>query len=384
MNILYIGSFSPSYLVKEFSQYSLGKYHTFQDLIKGIGYNDNVKSFIITSPDIPSYPKFPSIYVKSAKKDGVLMISTLNIPVIKQIWTLIALLVASISIIKKNNIDIVFIPYMVFKHVLLARMLQILFRKKVCILIPDVFFPTKKIHYYINKYTEKIVLKFDAFVLYTKQMAGCLKITKPYIVMEGILDTSMYLDSESVERTVTTDRKIILYTGTLAKQYGILRLVESMKYIDDADIELHLYGDGDALPNIKEAALHDKRIVYKGWVDKQTIMSSLRNAMVLVNPRSVDDGEFTEYSCPSKILEYLLSGTPSIICKLPGIPDEYFKHFFITDGSPKDIARSIMEVSKLSDSERKIWSKRTIDFVVNRVDIKNQGKRVYNYLTTLK
>ena len=58
------------------------------------------------------------------------------------------------------------------------------------------------------------------------------------------------------------------------------------------------------------------------------------DADFLVNPRT-SNGTFTKYSFPSKTIEYFVSGTPAIIHKLPGIPEDYYEHC-ITFPSSKD------------------------------------------------
>ena len=41
-----------------------------------------------------------------------------------------------------------------------------------------------------------------------------------------------------------------------------------------------------------------------------------------MNPRSAD-AEYTKYSFPSKTIEYLATGVPVVMNRLPGIPEEY-------------------------------------------------------------
>ena len=66
-------------------------------------------------------------------------------------------------------------------------------------------------------------------------------------------------------------------------------------------------------------------------------------ASVLVNPRPVNQ-EFTPYSFPSKTLEYMMSGTPVITTRLPGIPEEYFDVLYVfQDDTPQGIADTLRD-----------------------------------------
>ena len=57
-----------------------------------------------------------------------------------------------------------------------------------------------------------------------------------------------------------------------------------------------------------------------GCVTNDEIVRLQCEATLLVNPRP-SDKEFCKYSFPSKTIEYMASGTPVLMTKLPGVPD---------------------------------------------------------------
>ena len=88
----------------------------------------------------------------------------------------------------------------------------------------------------------------------------------------------------------------------------------------------------------------DSRIKYLGSVDKDRVTELQHRATLLVNPRH-SGVEFTKYSFPSKTMEYLASGTPTVMCKLPAMPADYLDHVFIFDDeSIEGYAKKIMEI----------------------------------------
>src|SRR5690606_28854588 len=98
--------------------------------------------------------------------------------------------------------------------------------------------------------------------------------------------------------------KTILYTGTLAKRYGIVHLLEAFALIKDQDYRLWICGDGDARDEVNEKVRMDPRITYFSQISRERVLKFQKKATVLVNPRK-SEGEFTKYSFPSKTMEYL-------------------------------------------------------------------------------
>jgi len=393
MNILFIGEFCTSSFKKKYRRKVESFYRVSEFLIKGFRQIQNVNLSVITSPDIASYPRGP-LYIKSHydNNDEIKIVSSLNISFLKQLLTIIAMVSNAKKIIRKNEgITTVIIPYMVFRHVFASRLLKILFNKrvKICTIIPDIFFPTKNnLHnlfiYCVNKWTEKMARKSDCFVLYTEAMADYLKIkNKPHIIMEGVIDPEI-LDHEKINFTNSSYKKIITYSGSLNVKYGIIRLLDAVRLIEDSTIELHLLGQGDAEDIIYEYIGKDNRIKFLGMLSKEKTYIEQMNSTMLINPRNQNDGEFTKYSFPSKNIEYLLTGKPTILTKLPGMPEDYYPYFIdAKDGSPEAIAEAINKVLKMSEEERIIFGKNARCFILENKNCYLQSKRIYELIKSL-
>lgn len=89
--------------------------------------------------------------------------------------------------------------------------------------------------------------------------------------------------------------------------------------MNNTDYILEIYGDGDYRAELVELAAKHDRIIYKGLVSRDVIVARQKQVALLINPRP-SSYEYTQYSFPSKIMEYMLSGTPVLTTKLPGIP----------------------------------------------------------------
>lgn len=102
--------------------------------------------------------------------------------------------------------------------------------------------------------------------------------------------------------------------------------------------------------------------------------------MLLVNPRPIAP-EYTKYSFPSKNMEYMISGTPVLTTKLPGMPEEYYPHvYFIEDETPDGISMVLQEICAKSLEER---TRKGIDarqFVLEQKTNIAQAKKIIDFI----
>lgn len=383
-NILFIGAFTTDSFLNMVGYKFESLYSVSQYIIRGLRKKTNINLSVVNSPDIPSYPQGP-FFIRSFydAQENIRFVSSLNVSLIKQVWTIAMMVFHAAKIILKNSgPTIVLIPYMVFRHVITTRILKTLFSSKVkiCIIIPDVFFPSKKhkLLFYTNSITERLARKSDFLVLYTKAIAEYLGIKeKPFIVMEGIVDYETMPEKTKPNRLSTN--VIVTYAGSLHKKYGIMRLLDSMKYIDHPNFELHLLGKGDAVEVIKHYSISDQRIKFLGLLSKNEAMDVQFNSTILINPRSAADGEYTQYSFPSKNLEYLLSGKPTILARLPGMPEDYYPYFIDAgDCSPQSLASAIEQVLRMTQQERNQFGAKAQQFIIENKNYEIQTERILN------
>ena len=160
----------------------------------------------------------------------------------------------------------------------------------------------------VRTITTSMYRKLDSFVLLTEQMSPVVnKLNKPYIVMEGLVDSNMEEVPNRFEEKESP--KTIMYAGALRAQYGLKNLVEGFMAYDDPNVRLSIYGAGDYSEDIAAAAEKDGRIHFGGMISLPEVVEKELYATLLVNSRPTDM-EFARYSFPSKNMEYMASGTP--------------------------------------------------------------------------
>lgn len=223
----------------------------------------------------------------------------------------------------------------------------------------------------------KYLYSFDKYVFLTEHMNDAINIKhRPYIIMEGLVDSSMAMVENSIE--LKSDIPILLYAGGLYKRYGLDTLVEAVKTLNSNHVRLVLYGDGPMVEDLKLE--HDRRIEYRGVVPNREIVIAETKATLLVNPRPTHES-FTLYSFPSKNMEYMISGTPVLTTCLPGMPTEYHPYVYLfEEESITGYANKIAEVLALGRAELHQKGLQAKQFVLENKNEIRQAERVINLL----
>ncbi len=230
---------------------------------------------------------------------------------------------------------------------------------------------------YQARRAEKMYRFIDRFVLLTGQMAKKLHISVPYMVMEGIAPETDAMQERPIPPELE-HRAYVLYTGTLNYEFGIGTLLEAFSQMTDPELRLVICGFGEAEKTILKSA--DRRILYLGRVDRSQALALQRRAAVLVNPRQNNE-EFTQYSFPSKTMEYLASGVPVVAYKLDGIPDEYDDYIhYVPDNAPRAMAEVLTGLLALPLVKRKEMGEEARRFVLKEKNAKSQTKRILDFL----
>lgn len=237
----------------------------------------------------------------------------------------------------------------------------------------------KRLAPFFRKNAVSLQNNFDGYVFFTEQMSEVVGKGKPYIVIEGVCNTSNLDDCLSEEKS---KKRSIMYAGMLYEKYGIDLLLNSFMKLE-GDFELWLFGDGDYVEKIKKCAAIDSRIKYFGRVSHDEALRYEKQAHLLVNVRN-DREEYTKYSFPSKTMEYMLSGTPVLTSKLSGIPVEYYDHMFTLESFDVDtLVNKFKEIFTLSDEKRAEIGAESKAWLLKNKNAEIQVQKLINFLDKL-
>jgi len=195
-----------------------------------------------------------------------------------------------------------------------------------------------------------IISKADGYYFFTEAMNELVnKKNKPYVVIECLADEN--LEKETCSLYEKYPHRVMMYTGGIVAHYGLEQLVKAFQIAAVPNTELWFYGGGTFADGLQKLCCGTTNIKFLGVLPNEQIVQEQQRATVLVNPR-LTKYEYTKYSFPSKNMEYMSSGTPTLTTRLPGMPEEYNDYVFLFNGeTPEEMASVIRNVYQLSDYE---------------------------------
>ncbi len=407
MKILFLGGLFPKETEEDILKNSIGSIQNAANnlqwgFVKGFEENVNEPITILNSLYIGSFPrlykriKIDTYYFShNGGKSQDINVGFINVVGLKRISRYVSLKPYVKKWIESNKDS----KKIIIAYAMTSTFTQILeYSKKIdgsvvtCLIVPDLpqymnFNNHKnKIYNKLKNIEIRIIKKdmqfIDSYVLLTQHMKDALEIEKPSVVIEGI-STDLFKKIPKSDENMNNGHKNILYTGGLNEKYGIVKLVEAFEMLEDKNCSLIICGSGDAESFIRKACGRDKRIIFKGLLDREEILSLQKEATLLINPRSNID-EYTKFSFPSKMLEYMSSGRPVLAYMLDGMPDEYKEYIYEIDGNVENgILKSLVEVLKKSEEELFIKGKKAKEFVLIEKNSKKQCEKAIDMLTKL-
>lgn len=210
----------------------------------------------------------------------------------------------------------------------------------------------------VSSISYRIVDNLDGVVVITEAMLEKFPHHLDKIVVEGISSVS---DFEKIEKSYNKGN-FYLYSGTLDKRYGITDLIDSFNSLNKEGLLLYICGDGADKDYVVNAANQNPNIKYLGLLSREDVIVLQKKALLLINPRR-NDGEYVKYSFPSKILEYMSSGTPVLMYKLTGIPNEYYDYVYTINSSKNGFTEALEKVYLLDKDTLSVKGSKARDFV---------------------
>lgn len=360
--------------------FQVQKFHKL--LVNGFKLND-CKVIALTILPVTRNNTNKKIYLKETEQNNGIVYhypTIINLPIIKRIFAIITSMFSFISIAKKNK-DVVLIADCLNQSVALGSILgaKIMRVPSIGIVtdLPDLLLGRK------DRIKNFIIRLYDQYILLTEQMNDYIisNIThkkKPYIIVEGMVDINM--KNRGIYKQEKYSKKICMYTGILDCKYGIEILVKGFNKANIPNSELHIYGNGDFKNELLKLSKKNKNIKYFGLKPNNYIVEEQQKATLLINPRPSNE-EFTKYSFPSKNMEYMVSGTPTLLTKLPGMPKEYLEYVYVLENESVDgMAEKLIEILNLSPEELKEKGKLAKEYVLNNKSNKNQAQRIIKWL----
>ena len=227
---------------------------------------------------------------------------------------------------------------------------------------------SKRINHYM-KYSDK-------FLLYTEYMAKYLNIKNgDWMVVEGLIDIS------KIKKNREENKYICLYAGSLLEQYEIDKMIRAFSKVSSPYM-LHIYGNPKEAEVYKNDILNSRNVEYKGMITSDEVFEKMREATLLINPRP-SNLELTRYSCPSKTFEYMASGSPVVMCRLKGLPEEYYQYIYtFEDESEEGFVNTFENILKKDYQELRDKGRKAQCFLMENKSVNTRFEAIGSFINS--
>lgn len=369
------------------------------NIINGIEEASGQHIDLVSSLLVSDYPDYPGIFIKGEKwshseKSNDIMIPFINIIIIKHITRFLSCLWYVMRWMINNRDDKdrkIFVYALHSPFVFSVLMLCKVFGGKIILIIPDMpmYVDMGLKRTFIRKITKPVdnylltntIKRMDGLIVLTEKIATEFASGVPHLVIEGAVSFDD-IDSSNVNltfRAMCKNKNTVMFAGRLTEIAGIGLLLESFKLISSPDYCLLIFGKGPMEAEIEIASQRDSRIVYGGLLPSEEIMDVSKEVKVLVT-LGLSKYHLLHYSFPSKLLEYMKTGTPVIATK-PGIESEYYDYIYLLeDETPSGLAKLIQEVCSNSKYNLDTFGQKAKIWVTKNKSYIRQGQKIYDFL----
>lgn len=382
-NVLYICNLISSEMRKKIYKNKLDlfpfqhdKFHKL--IVYGLVQNDSYVTIISSrniSRKVTKRVFFP-LKIEKEKNIKYIYLPVINIPVIKNLFVLLGTLIAVTCLLLINRKRFILCDPLNLAISLGSRIATKMTCHSITSIITDI--PSKMAtegSSVFIKLANKLIKSSNYFVFLTKQMIPLYTSEmRNHIVIEGLIDVTSGSNNDIEKQKF--DKFTLTYAGACHKKYGIKTLVDAFLELDFIDAQLIIFGAGDYSNELKHISQIKSNIIYMGSQENSVVLDIENKSHILVNPRPCS-GEYTSYSFPSKLMEYMSTGVPVLTTKLPGIPSEYDDVIIYFKSDDKEsIKEKILELYNSDKEELNIIGLRAYDFVMKNKTNIIQSKKI--------
>lgn len=279
-----------------------------------------------------THPMESDFFVEKNKNDYYHYPCYVNIPLLKQL----GIITGGLKYYRERTPNIIFVDTLNVTLLDLARKLKKRHNLKVIGIVTD---NPINITGASKKYSESVFKKSavcDGFIGLTE---GLLRFfnpqQKPSIVVPGFIETAETYTGEK--------EKYAFFAGAMYPKFGVDNLLTTFRELD-VPFKLVVAGHGPLAEYLVEHP-HDN-IEFLGQVSPSVAFRIAQRAYININPRPIDE-QIDLFSVPSKVIDYINSGTVTISTENKEINNLVGDNiYWIKDAEPQTILAAIKAVDK--------------------------------------
>ena len=219
-------------------------------------------------------------------------------------------------------------------------------------------------------------VRLDGFFALSNGLLRAFKVSqKMNYVFEGLVD-----EVEPMKKLPIGN--YYFFGGSLYERYGVKRLIHAFINSNISE-KLVIAGNGPLREYIFQNTEKDAKILYLSQLPKNKIYGLEQNAIANINPRPFNR-KLDDESVPSKLLEYLASGVPTISTIHSRLFDIFQEEvFWIKDDSTEGMKQALNEFARENKAELRKKATTARVKVYEIYGVKNQGERMTQFLTNV-
>lgn len=395
IDLLFIGSVIPANELGTYSGFSVAGNKMQLGLLNGMANIQDVKSLeIISYYPVASFPKERKIIFRCKLFPignlKIISIPFINLPFIKifsqQLSILISIAYSLIQGRLKNKIILTYNAYIEISWP--ALVMAKLFKIPIFCLLADLPIPSVKYNGLNGKLaglffksTKIAITKYNGLLVLNKNAQKLFAPNLPFITIHGGIDTNDYLHLDKKNESKKSPQKIktILYVGALIEYNGIESMLKAFNKVGNDDVNLVIYGSGPLQSLVESYAAKDKRIIYKGQTDNESLLTIQKHSDFLINPRPVDS-YISNVTFPSKIFEYWLSGTPILSTRLECLTEDFSSYLNFVSDNPENMALDINSYLQMDYSLLKTKAEKARKIISTDFNWTKQAEWIVNFM----
>jgi glycosyltransferase involved in cell wall biosynthesis len=344
------------------------------------------KVSIISSHEVRNYPGVKKIVFFSDKFywNGfeIIILGFINIIVLKHLTKLFQLFRSRLIYRFVCRSDLLVVhgshtPYLIYANIMKIfgkRILLVLTDEHGFVVSSDGFLGVifRKIDYFIMRC---LVGRFDAYVCLSSRFVKTFKL-RNVLLVPGIVPIDTLKMPHCDLPKIFNSSFHIVYAGNINNINGIDLLLSAIKEIKNTSLTLSIFGKGEMVDRVLDYQKLDPRVSYKGVVDRNLLLVEFSKANLLVNPRP-GKSIINEYSFPSKLIEFLSTGTPVLTAKAVNIPFEIESCFlYFEEDSYTSLASAIEYAISMHGNELENFGTRAAVKVAELYSEKSLGENI--------
>lgn len=305
-------------------------------IVKGLS-KLNIEHIVYSLRPVPSFPSYKKIFYRRenilyAKQSKLILVPFINLLFLKTItaafYEFFALINWALKNIGKNRVILVYNTYT--PPLPIVFLVGKITNSKVVAILYDLGMPPKQLN--LNKtktfiyrnvefFAKLIIPKIAGRIVINENIAKDYAPNKHYLLVDGGISDEI---QNRLFELKTKPKRVItqfLLAGSISPINGTRLIGDALSLNTNPNIRIIFAGNGRDEEYVKQLALKDKRVEYRGMLTLDELFELYKDVDVLLNLRVTDEAD--QYLFPSKILEYLTIGKNVVTTNVGHLKNEY-------------------------------------------------------------